>query len=135
MDAATHSKLVLIADDEAVHRMLMRRALTKTFSDFEILEVNSAAEARKVLSRLLAKMRLVILDFNLGDGCGLELLREIRATKEGQGLPCIIVSTSDHARDIWESYKAGCNAYLIKSEDPEHYQACLISAVRFFLSF
>lgn len=65
---------VLIVDDSAVVRASLRQALRST--DLSILEADSVASAARVDVDSVA---CALLDFELGDGTGLDVARALRA--------------------------------------------------------
>lgn len=58
---------------------------------------------------------LVLLDLNLPDGNGLDLLRSIR--KRGKTTPVIILTARDQVRDRIEGLNSGADDYLVKPFD------------------
>jgi DNA-binding response OmpR family regulator len=59
---------------------------------------------------------LVVLDLKLPQVPGLEVLKWIR-NEAGLHVPVVILSSSQHERDISTAYKHGANAYLVKRSD------------------
>ncbi len=62
---------------------------------------------------------LVIMDLNLIEMPGLEVLKWIRQQSEHSALPVIVLSSSGSDLDVFASYQAGANSFLIKPSDPE----------------
>ena len=105
---------VLIVDDHAVVRAGLRRLLAAAPAVDGILE---AAAGRAVLP-LLREHRpdLVLLDLNLPDLGGLELLRRLRAEEPA---PRVLVFTM-HADPVFaaRALEAGATGYVSKTADP-----------------
>ena len=57
----------------------------------------------------------VLLDHNLPGTDGLDLLAELRALPGRATLPVVVFTTSGSARDCAAFYRAGANAYHVKS--------------------
>lgn len=57
---------------------------------------------------------IVILDLNLPEKHGTEVLREIRDDPDLKTIPVLILSTSGAKEDINQAYYLGANAYLTK---------------------
>jgi PAS domain S-box-containing protein len=74
---AARGETVLIVDDEAMVRTVVRRMLTR--QGYVVLEASSAAEARSVLDREAARVQLIILDHSMPKESGLEALPMLRA--------------------------------------------------------
>ena len=81
-----------------------------------LVRVRTLAEARALLDRgLEPRVGLVLLDVNLPDGPGRDLVTAIRSDRRLQNTPVVVFSTSDNARDLRELYGAGANAYHVKA--------------------
>ncbi|MBX6740557.1 MAG: response regulator transcription factor [Acetobacteraceae bacterium] len=106
---------ILLVDDHAVLRAGLRRLLAATPVASEILE---ASTGRAVLP-LVREHRpdLVLLDLNLPDIGGLELLRRLRAEVSA---PRVLVFTM-HADPIFaaRALEAGAAGYVSKTAEPE----------------
>src|SRR5258708_27985722 len=69
---------VLIAEDHAVVRAGLRQFLE---ADQSIREIGEAATGRETLEQLrLGKWDLLLLDINMPDRSGLDVLRQVRST-------------------------------------------------------
>ncbi|QLG26517.1 response regulator [Halorarum halophilum] len=74
---------------------------------------------------------LVLLDLNLPQKSGHEVLSEIKDDPELMRIPVIILTGSEVAEDIVRSYDHTANAYLTKPVDPDEF----IDVVRTFKQF
>lgn len=121
MSAKVKKPAIFLVDDNDAHRTLIKRALTKAGFSMPVLEARSVGQARTLLFDLRDKSPLVaiaVLDLNLGDGRGTDLLREIRSSEQYKSIPVVILSTSTLASDKDESYSNGANLFLTKAGDP-----------------
>jgi DNA-binding response OmpR family regulator len=106
-------KILMIEDDLAIGQ-----ALLSVFQD----EGHTAVWLR-LAADVLARVRqepfdAVVLDLNLPDGDGNELLRALRA--DGVRLPVLIISARDSLQDRLKGFDLGADDYLIKPfEIPE----------------
>jgi PAS domain S-box-containing protein len=57
---------------------------------------------------------LILLDMNLPDIAGIEVLRRLKADVRTEGIPVVIVSADALAQQIDEAFLAGCAHYLTK---------------------
>jgi len=62
-------------------------------------------------------MLLVMLDLNLPEISGLQVLKRMRENKATRRIPVIILTTSDDDHDIALCYELGCNVYVTKPVD------------------
>jgi DNA-binding NarL/FixJ family response regulator len=90
------SKRVLFVDDHALFRQILAVICEKHTSLNENVQAGSLAEARSVLSsRNNNDFALAVVDLDLPDRGGVELMRELRRT----GIPVLALSASrDHER-------------------------------------
>lgn len=57
---------------------------------------------------------LILLDLNLPNTDGREVLSEIKASTELKAIPVVILTTSANPKDIEVCYQQGANSYLLK---------------------
>ena len=57
---------------------------------------------------------LGLMDVGLPRRSGLERLQWIRKQRDLAGLPVVMLSASDRARDVNRAYELGANSYVIK---------------------
>lgn len=124
---------ILIIDDDDAHRALARRALRGMQPSMNVLEASTLLEAEQAISENAGALRLIVLDLHLGDGSGINILRDVRALFDYHKLPVLMLSTSNVETDYFESYRIGANCYVIKAPDPLHFRTNLRSAVHFLL--
>ncbi|MEO7715876.1 MAG: PAS domain S-box protein, partial [Capsulimonas sp.] len=102
---------ILIADDDIVDRMAVRRALRATKLPLEIQEATSCAQV--IASAAQTDFDCVFLDFQFPDGDGLAVIKSIRAT--GNEAPIIVLTGHGDELVAVELMKAGASDYLAKS--------------------
>jgi CheY-like chemotaxis protein len=78
--------------------------------------------------------RLVLLDLNLPNKDGREVLREIKADERLRGLPVVILTSSGDPRDVHGSYRGGANAYLRKPLMPRDTISLVCQTVAYWLA-
>ena len=71
---------------------------------------------------------VLLLDLNLPDGKGLDLLRGLR--RQGSATPCIILTAQDQISDRIEGLNAGADDYLVKPFDLKELSARLAAVSR-----
>ena len=101
---------VLIVDDDAGSRLLMRRALER--SGFEVSEAADGASA--VAAVEAGNCHAVLMDVEMPQMNGYEACKAIRALAGGAHLPIMMVTGRDDTTSINQSYKAGATDFLAK---------------------
>jgi DNA-binding NarL/FixJ family response regulator len=106
---------VLIADDHAMVRAGIRRFLEQ---DHSIRQIGEASTGRDTLEMLRAGgWQLVILDINMPDKSGVDILRSIQASYPD--VRVLIVSGYPERQYATNVFKAGAMGFLPKESPPE----------------
>lgn len=100
-------RILLVEDDAALAHGI---ALALNADEREMVIAESAAGARQ--KRAEGAFQLVILDINLSDASGLDLLRQWRAA--GDTVPVILLTANDLEMDEVIGLEAGANDYITK---------------------
>jgi two-component system, NarL family, invasion response regulator UvrY len=112
----------IVADDHAVVRRGLRELLTES-SDVSV--IGEAGTARETLEQVRAgKWDVLILDINLPDGSGLDVLRQVK--QEFPQLPVLILTIYAEEQFAVRALRAGAAGYLTKESAPEE----LLDAIR-----
>jgi two-component system KDP operon response regulator KdpE len=98
---------ILIVDDEVQIRRFLRPALA--MHDFDVIEAASGAEALELLGK--NEIHLVILDMQLGDQDGLDVLKRLR---EWSWVPVIVLTVRSREADKIRAFERGADDYLTK---------------------
>lgn len=99
--------IFLLEDDETLGRGI---AMALTGSETSVVCRPSLSQARKALAE--ERFDLLILDVNLPDGSGLDLLRQVRAA--GDATPVILLTANDLELDEVTGLEAGADDYITK---------------------
>ena len=100
-------RIFLLEDDETLGRGI---AMALTGPETSVICRSSLAKAREALAE--DRFDLLILDVNLPDGSGLDLLRQVRA--EGDATPAILLTANDLELDEVTGLEAGADDYITK---------------------
>lgn len=106
---------ILIVDDHALVRRGMGHVVRESFSDAEIVEASSAAEAMEAMATTGADIALV--DVRMPDLDGLELLHDMR--ERWPNVPVIMLTSFDHAHYVRRALAEGAAGYMLKDATPE----------------
>ncbi len=93
---ADRKRKILIVEDEFVNREILSAMLA---SEYEVIPVGSGADAEEALRRQFGEISLVLLDLNLPDRHGLDILRELKDDPRTSKIP-VIVLTSDKEAEV-----------------------------------
>ncbi|MGA0613096.1 response regulator [Caldimonas sp. KR1-144] len=118
---------VLLIDDHPLILSALKSVIQGLGDDLEVVGVGSAAEARATLA-LDPDYDLALLDLQLGDANGFDLLTELR--RAYPALPVVIVSASDRASDVIRSIDLGAMGFVPKRSSTE----MLFEALRLVMS-
>ena len=99
--------IFLLEDDETLGRGI---TMALTGPETSVVCRTSLSSAREALEE--ARFDLLILDVNLPDGSGLDLLRQVRA--EGDAAPAILLTANDLELDEVTGLEAGADDYITK---------------------
>jgi|DEB19_MinimDraft_3_1074340.scaffolds.fasta_scaffold10193_2 DNA-binding NarL/FixJ family response regulator len=117
-------KRLLIVDDHAVVRHGIKVACEA--HGFEVIaSASNVSEARSAIAALAPDV--VIVDINLPDGTGFDLIHWIR--KIDSELPVIVLSLNDSHEYINSARKVGANSYINKSAPIEELMAAVDFAI------
>ena len=116
------SIIVLLADDDAGDRELIRRGLSKARLANRLDVVEDGEDLINYLTRQgkhsdLADdplPGLLLLDLNMPKMDGRAALEKIRGEEALRRLPVIVLTASDSEEDISKTYGIGANSYIVK---------------------
>ena len=109
LKAGDRKRLVLIVEDEYVNLMLLSAYLE---NEYEVICAETGAEALEMIRDRIEMLSLILLDLNLPDMNGMEILREIKKDMDMSRIP-VIVLTSDKESEV-ESLNTGASDFISK---------------------
>lgn len=101
------SRILLLEDDEALGRGICMALETPSCT---VTHCSTCLQAINILQGMV--FDLLILDINLPDGSGLELLRTLR--QNGNSTPAILLTANDLELDEVTGLEAGADDYITK---------------------
>ncbi len=105
--------VVLVVDDVATNRMLLRSILTS--QGYEVVECQGGRECLAYCEHVIPTM--VLLDIMMPEMDGIETCRRLRNRYTKDELPIVIVTTKSEGVDIAEGLISGANDYVTKPVD------------------
>ena len=110
----TLSNILLIEDFQDIRNWLAG-LLRETFGVTTITEAATVAQAYTHL--VLQKFDLIVVDLNLPDGSGIDILRRIKSL--GLTAHCVVATTYDDDGHLLTALAAGADGYLLKDQPGE----------------
>ena len=120
------AKKVLVVDDESSIREMLRLALE--ISDFECFEASDIHEAYRIITDDTPD--IVLLDWMLPGGSGIELLRRLKKEDATQGLPVIMLTAKTHEDNVIQGLEVGADDYITKPFAPKELIARMKALLR-----
>jgi CheY-like chemotaxis protein len=116
------SIIILIADDDAEDRMLVKEALEESRLNNNIQFVENGEELLDYLNnkgRFEDKDKyptpgLILLDLNMPKKDGREALKEIKNEDHLRMIPVVVLTTSKAEEDILRTYDLGVSSFITK---------------------
>ena len=110
-------KTILIVDDSQTMRRMVKISLQVFKDTVELKEASNGLEALECLA--LGKVDLVILDLNMPDMHGKEVLEFVRKHLFSFDIPIIVLTTRGDEECRRKILEAGASSYLTKPCPPE----------------
>ncbi len=122
----SHEVILVVDDNRQISEFLSKTLLPGL--GYEVLVARDANSAKKIVKQRNAKLDLMLLDLQLPDLTGLELLRHL--DKDGHHIPTILMTGHGSEQVAAEAFRLGVHDYLSKPLD----ESLLTSAITRALS-
>ena len=130
--------IIMIEDDEG-HARLIERNIRRSGVNNDIIPFTNGTDAVKYLlgadgTGLDHKGRalLILLDLNLPDMTGIDILRMVKQNSFLKSAPVVILTTTDDSQEIKRCYELGCNVYITKPVNYENFANAIRQLGLFF---
>lgn len=128
-------KIVMVEDDLG-HAKLIEKNIRRANIANDIAHFADGGSALEYLFSDAVKQNgplLVLLDLNLPDMQGTEILAQLKADDRLKRAPVVVLTTTDDKVEIQRCYDLGCNVYITKPVEYESF-ADAIRQLGLFLS-
>ena len=131
--------IVMVEDDEG-HARLIERNIRRAGVSNEIVAFKDGTSALAYLmgadgtgEENSTRLLLILLDLNLPDMTGVDILAKVKSNTHLKRSPVIVLTTTDDQREIKRCYDLGANVYITKPVNYESF-ANAIQQLGLFLS-
>jgi len=106
---------IILAEDDKDDQDLFMEALSETKVPSEVTTVENGEQLINTLKDPdEQKPDIVFIDINMPVKGGKEALSEIKSDEELREIPAVMLSTSNHPKDIEDTFNEGANLYIQK---------------------
>jgi CheY-like chemotaxis protein len=121
---------ILLIEDDPGHARLIEKNVRRAGVNNQIVHLLDGTSAIARLADpesegLSGRPLLVLLDLNLPDMSGTDILRRIKEDPALRSTPVIILTTTDDQGEIQRCYELGCNVYITKPVDYDGFSTAI----------
>lgn len=116
--------VILLVEDDLAHAEIVRRNLERFLTHNRLQHVADGQAALDYLNGVGAwnsvphpRPHVILLDLRLPRVDGLEVLRTIKADRNLNRIPVVVLTTSSSEKDMVKAYDNHVNSYLVKPLD------------------
>jgi len=118
---------LLVVDDSAIIRKIIRTAADAL--ELETEEAQDGIEALEKLEADYTEIDLVLMDWNMPEKSGYDVLVEIKSSEKFRHIPVMMVTTEGQKSSIVAAVRAGADNYLTKPFTTEELQSKIIECI------
>ena len=120
--------MILLVEDDPGHARLIEKNLRRGGITNKILHLENGRDAVDYLFKE-GKFKdddnpsplLVLLDLNLPELDGCQVLARIKSNERTKKIPVVMLTTTDNPQEIGRCYELGCNIYVTKPVEYEDF--------------
>lgn len=118
---------LLVVDDSAIIRKIIKAAADVLKMETE--EACDGIEALEKLAELYKEIDLVLLDWNMPEMSGYDVLVEIKTSDRYKHIPVMMVTTEGQRTNIVAAVRAGADNYLTKPFTVEELESKILECI------
>jgi CheY-like chemotaxis protein len=130
--------IIMIEDDEG-HARLIEKNIRRAGVNNEIVPFTNGTSALDHLfgadgsgAVSAGRQLLILLDLNLPDMTGVDILGKIKSNEHLKRSPVVVLTTTDDSREIQRCYDLGANVYITKPVNYEGFANAIRQLGLFF---
>ena len=117
---------LLIVDDSSITRKIIKAVADVLQMETE--EAQDGIEALEILSKKYKEINLVLLDWNMPEMSGYDVLVNIKSNDKFKNIPVMMVTTEGQKSNIVAAVRAGAVNYLTKPFTVEELETKIIES-------
>jgi CheY-like chemotaxis protein len=130
---------ILLVDDDADCRMLIREAISECKVANRVFEVCSGEEALQFLRKSgpfadAPRPGLIYMDIEMPGAGGLETLRIIRSDPALRDIPVVMMTGVCGEAEMRQAAEHGANSYTLKPMNAEHFLQTVLASTHYWLT-
>jgi chemotaxis family two-component system response regulator Rcp1 len=127
IDAPSRALRILLVEDNRADARLVELSLEQCRGSYELWVATDGRAALDYLQRVGKEIGpprpdLVLLDLNLPQVSGRDVLAQMKSDPQLRGIPVIVLSTSEHEDDVRFCYEHHAQSYVRKPSDLQAFQ-------------
>lgn len=124
---------IVLVEDDPGHARLIEKNIRRAGVNNEITHFTNGTAGLDYLLSNGSAPALVLLDLNLPDMSGTQILEKLKSNNGTKHIPVIVLTTTDDKTEVQKCYDLGCNVYITKPVDYDAF-ATAIRQLGLFLS-
>ena len=135
----TQSVTIVMVEDDEGHARLIEKNIRRAGVNNDILPFVNGTDAVRYLfgadgsgAEHKGRALLILLDLNLPDMGGIEILQRVKENKHLKSTPVVVLTTTDDSQEIKRCYELGCNVYITKPVNYESFANAIRQLGLFF---
>ena len=120
-------RVLLIEDDSATAQSIELMLKSEGFNVYTTDLGEEGVDLGKIYD-----YDLILLDLNLPDMGGIEILQRVKENKYLKSTPVVVLTTTDDSQEIKRCYELGCNVYITKPVNYESFANAIRQLGLFF---
>jgi CheY-like chemotaxis protein len=128
MTTSSRRVTIVMIEDDVGHARLIEKNIRRAGVHDTIIAFADGASAESYLfgpggpgSMRSPRGHLILLDLNLPDMSGVDILRRLKQDDHLRRMPVVVLTTTDDQSEIGRCYDIGCNVYMVKPVDYQQF--------------
>ena len=124
----------LLIEDSYNEALMMDIQLAKSEKSYVCGWISDSSLLIEMIEKnMLPETKLLLIDIRMPVYDGLECLAKIRNNGYKSIVPIVMLSSSDHDKDISKAYGLHCNGYIVKSGSLIDFRERILTALHYWI--